>query len=97
MDKDEKMINHFKTFPDSRQFEPKTEGAFFDSAGYIQAISDWYHNLKKELQIEHLWCEAKIGNLTSSKVENDYYRGYMQCLNRILKGIQPTEIKRSLE
>jgi hypothetical protein len=86
----------FGDFPDSRKFEPETENGFFDSSGYIQAISVWYHDLKKELQIERLWCEAKIGNPTSSQVENDYYRGYMQCIDRVLTGIQPTEIKCSM-
>jgi hypothetical protein len=57
----------------------------------------WKEQFESELLMEHLWCEAKIGNPTSSQVENDYYRGYMQCLDRILKGIQPTEIKRAFE
>jgi hypothetical protein len=91
------MINCLKTFPDSRNFEPKTDGGFFDDAGYFLAVSKWFGDFRNELMIERLWCEAKIGNPTSSKVENDYFRGYMQGLNRILKGEQPTEIKRSLE
>ena len=82
-------MSSLKTFPDCREFE--------HSAEYLLAINKWFHDTKTELQTEHLWCEAKIGNPTSSKTENDYYRGYMQCLDRILKGIMPTEIKRSLK
>jgi hypothetical protein len=57
----------------------------------------WKEQFELELLMEHLWCEAKIGNPASSQVENDYYRGYIQCLDRVLKGIYPTEIKRVFE
>lgn len=91
------MINCLKTFPDSRNFEPKEEDGEFDEAGYFLAISKWFADFRTELLAEHLWCEAKIGNPTSSEVEKDYYRGYMQGLDRVLKGVQPTEIKRVFE
>ena len=47
-------MTSLKDFPDSRNFEPDPNGEEdeFDSAGYIEAISVWFNNLKKELREE---------------------------------------------
>ncbi len=93
-------MTNLKDFPNPRNFDYYGKNScqrMFDSDGYLNTIEKWKESLEKDLTIEHLWCEAKIGNPTSSQVENDYFRGYMQGLDRVLKGIQPTEIECALQ
>ena len=44
------MKNNFKTFPDSRKFEPDTDDGEFGDGAYIVAISTWFLDFKKELK-----------------------------------------------
>ena len=57
------MKNNFKTFPDSRKFEPKDrdEGEF-DYNGYIVAISTWFSDFKKEVKQEYIFAREQAKN-----------------------------------